>query len=454
MKLSDILSNISSRLGISSLKPMQQALADEKARRVLLVAPTGSGKTLSFAIYMLRRLSGASGTTRGLIIAPSRELVLQITEVMRAAAAPLKVTAVYGGHRMEDEKNSLSPAPDIIIATPGRLVDHLNRGQVDLSHVEVLVLDEYDKCIDLGFERDLRKIVRSAGHPEATVLTSATSAALPEWIGADGWKTLSFNSGSSTEDSAPGRLDIVHVPSASKDKADTLIDLLRSMPQGKAIVFVNHRESADRLHALLRKAGDTAALYHGALDQHDRQTAVALLTNGSAPVLVATDLAARGLDITGVDAVIHYHLPTSPEAWTHRNGRTARNGADGTAYVITSEADDIPPYVDWQREYVPKPGLPPRAPQKATIHFNAGRKEKISRGDIAGFLMANAPLTPDEISAITVSDHEALAAVPAEKIDSVIKAVTPLKVKNRRVKISRLYPSFSIMSTELAHFTP
>jgi superfamily II DNA/RNA helicase len=438
MTQSDILHNIENRLGIAALNPMQIELAATDADNILLAAPTGSGKTLAFIIPLVKRLAAPGRGCRGVVMAPSRELVLQITSVVKAVAAGYKVTALYGGHKMEDEVKSLTPVPDIIIATPGRLLDHINRGNIQLADAEVLVLDEYDKCVELGFEHDMRRIVRRMTNLKSVILTSATTAAeMPDYLPRTAWKAFDYSSGASSS-----KLQKVRVQSPAVDKADTLAALLCAIPQRKVMVFVNHRESAERLHTFLKKARIPAGLYHGGLDQHARQMAVELLQNGSVNILVATDLAARGLDIEDMEAVVHYHIPPTAENWVHRNGRTARNGAEGTAYIITSEADNLPDYVEWDREYAPKGECDTAAltPSTATLHFNIGKKEKISKGDIVGFLMANSPLAPGELGRITVFDHEAIAAVPAAKARDIVASVASAKLKNKKVRVSRVIP--------------
>lgn len=435
MKLTDILANIKEKLGIAALKPMQAQVAECQSERLRLAAPTGSGKTIAFVIYALKRIGASGRGVQVVVLAPSRELALQIYSVMRPVASGYKTVVLYGGHSMEDEKNSLSPVPDIVIATPGRMLDHINRGNIDVSTVRVLVLDEYDKCVELGFEGEMKRIVQKMRGVRSIALTSATSAMdLPQYLPQDGWHTFDF-----AEGAGASQLQLVRVQSPAVDKADTLAALLCSIPERKVIVFVNHRESAERVRTFLKKAGIAAGLYHGGLEQHDRAMAVELLDNGTVDVLVATDLAARGLDIAGIEAVVHYHIPPTVENWIHRNGRTARNGASGTVYTITSEADNIPEYVEWTREYAPKPGDGCRRGSGiATLHFNAGRKEKISKGDIAGFLITRGGLGADEVGRISVHDHEALAAVPAAKIREVIKAVEPFRLKNKKVRITQV----------------
>lgn len=437
MKESEITANIKARLGIAELNAMQLAVKGAKSSKLILLAPTGSGKTIAFAIALLRSLKSSDGRVQGVVLAPSRELVLQIYDVLRRIATGLKAVAFYGGHPMSEEVNSLSQTPDIIVATPGRLLDHLQRRTVDIASARALVIDEYDKSLELGFLDEMSKIVRRIGSPTTIILTSATELTeMPGFLNLDGVETIDCTAGSKA--TAP-KLNIAHIESPAKDKADTLIELLRSLPNGRVLVFVNHRESAERTQALLAKAGLPAGLYHGGLEQNDREKAVRMLENGSLPILVTTDLAARGLDIGGLSAVVHYHMPVSPEAWTHRNGRTARAGASGDVFVITSEADNIPDYVVWDHDYYPtgKSNDPLRA-EYTTLHINAGKKEKISRGDVVGYLCQKGDITADKIGKIDVSDHQILVAVAAECADTLLPALANEKIKGKRVRITKV----------------
>ncbi len=437
MKEKEIIDNISSRLGINELNEMQKRMAQVPLKgSVILLAPTGSGKTIAFALPMLKSLKPASGHVQAVVMAPSRELVLQIAEVIRPIATGLKTVAFYGGHSMQEEVNSLSVVPDIIVSTPGRLLDHIRRKHLELGTVSTLVLDEYDKSLELGFADEMKRVCRAMTGLKLVILTSATRLAdLPDYLPASRPQIIDFGQ----QGSPRRRMQIVHVESPAKDKLDTLTDLLRSLPNGRVIVFANHRESVERIHSALKKAGLPAGLYHGGLDQNDRENAVDLLNNGTTPILVSTDLGARGLDITDLSAVIHYHLPPSPEAWTHRNGRTARQDASGEVYVITTEGEDIPEYIEWDREYVPKgSSSDPIVSATATLYFNVGKKEKISRGDIVGFLIAKGGLESSEIGKISLRDHSALVAVPREKASSILQALAPHRIKNTRAKISLL----------------
>lgn len=438
MTTEEITQRAKARLGIGSLNPMQQQMTGVALPgKFLLLAPTGSGKTLAFSMVVLRSIPEADGVLHTVVIAPTRELVLQIFEVLRSLASPgYKTVALYGGHRVETETNSLRAGADIVVATPGRLLDHIHRGYLSLRNCSTMVLDEYDKALDLGFHDQLRDIVRSARNIRTLVLTSATDAVeIPAFVDTGGIVKLDFSDG---PEAALPDIDVFKVESPARDKLDTLESLLRDIHGRRTIVFVNHREAADRVYQTLRKDGFSATLYHGGLEQADREKALVLFDNGSANILVATDLASRGLDITDVDSVIHYHLPSSAEAYTHRNGRTGRAGASGNAYVIVSEADNVPEYVDTTEIFKPAGTEAPSAPSMATLFINAGKKEKISKGDVAGFLIQKGGLTNDEVGRIVVKDHCAYVAVPANRAREVAVAVAPHKLKNTRVRVTQL----------------
>lgn len=432
-----IIKNIESRHGIEKLNPMQRQMLELNHPAAVLIAPTGSGKTLAFAANLLSAMHSSNGTVQGVVLAPSRELVLQIYDVVRPIASGLKTTVLYGGHRVLDEIASLSPVPDIIIATPGRLLDHLQRGTLSIEKVRILVLDEYDKSLELGFAEEMSRIVRRIRRPERIILTSATELGeLPKYMPVSDPIVIRTQ-----QNSHPAkRTQIVEITSPERDKAATLIQLLRSLPDGKVIVFVNHRESAERVYSILRKEGIPAGLYHGGLEQMDRDNALTLLHNGTTPVLVSTDLGSRGIDVEGVSSVVHYHMPLSAESWTHRNGRTARMNAQGTVYVITSEGENMPDYVVTDRAWVPSGSNPtPITATMSTLYINAGKKEKISKGDIVGYLLAHTSLSAQEIGTITLRDHNALVAVPKESAQNIIKQCSPQKLKGKRVKISLLH---------------
>lgn len=429
------------RAGIDALNDLQRAVRASEADQLILLAPTGTGKTLAFAIPLLKAVNPAERFVQAVVVAPSRELVLQIRDVLhKLVGADCKVLAVYGGNKFESEANSIAGGvPAIVVGTPGRLVDHLKRGTLAIDTARAFVLDEYDKILSLGFEEEVRRIIRRLSGARVCVLTSATRPeAMPEFMDMSRAEVIDFTDREKQE----VRLTVVEVPSAVRDKLDTLASLLRDPRTGTGIVFVNHRESADRVVESLARRGIPATLYHGGLEQREREIAVAKVRAGVAQVLVATDLAARGLDLeAGIDAVIHYHLPVDKAAWTHRNGRTARAGASGSVYVITGPDEAVPDFIAVDRPYYPQAD-PDEAPALRSpltmLYFKAGKEDKISKGDIAGFLMKVCGLAKDQVGLITVGRDYSLAAVASPAAGAVLAAARTEKLKGHRVKVSKV----------------
>ena len=435
MKESDILERIQEKFGIESLNQMQRTMADEfRKQDIMLLSPTGSGKTIAFAIYLIKNMKEACSRVQSVVIAPSRELTIQIYKVIQAIAYEYKTTCCYGGHNFEDEKNSLSATPDIIVSTPGRLLDHMTRGDIDLRPVRILVLDEFDKSLELGFQEEMSKIIRRMPNISRRVLTSATKLTTPpDFIDISTASTFDFLKNNATEK----RLKIIEVKSELKDKLEALGHLLATLKGEKSIVFANHRESVERIYAYLDSKGFHAGIYHGGLEQIEREKAVAMFNNGTITTLVTTDLGSRGLDITEVKHIIHYHIPATAETYTHRNGRTARVSASGNIYVITGPEEKMPDYIKFDETVnLEKSNNTQMQKTHETLFFSAGKKEKLSKGDILGFLIAKGGLTATEIGKIDVADHYALAAIPAGKANEVMEAIRREKIKNKRVKIT------------------
>lgn len=441
MKEKEILERLNSKHNITELNPMQKRMiaASSESHDIILLSPTGSGKTIAFILPILKMLKPSSGRVQVVVIAPSRELVMQIASVFRSLAENFKVTELYGGHKVEDEVNSLSVVPDIVVATPGRLLDHINRRNIDVLPVRILVLDEFDKTLELGFEDEVKKILKRMKNVSRNILTSATRAdILPEFLSLDNPIEVNFLENNSR---LRNRLRVNRVDSEGKDKLQSLLALLKNISKGETpqreIIFVNHRESAERIAEFLKANAVDATLYHGALDQRERETAIAVFNNGSKPILVATDLAARGLDIQGVRNVIHYHQALTPEVYTHRNGRTARVEEDGDVYILLGPDEDIKEfaeidrqtYLDSSMEAVLQSGL-------ATININAGKKEKLSKGDILGFLTKQCGLPGSDIGTINIYDHYALVAVPASEVNRILSAGQNQKIKGKTRRIT------------------
>ncbi len=435
MKESEIIRRISEKCGISDLNEMQLAMAEKaKLQKILLLSPTGSGKTIAFATALFKNLLPPSGKVQAVVITPSRELTVQVGKVLQAISDGFKVTICYGGHDFEDERNSLSVVPDIVVGTPGRLLDHINRDDVELSSMRILVLDEFDKSLELGFSEEMRKIVRRMPNVSRRILTSATNMVdIPEFIRMENPEVLNFLSLNRTE----SRLHIYKVESPAKDKLETLYSLLCHVDCGKTIVFSNHRESAERIFGYLKEKNLPIGIYHGGLDQIEREKSVAMLDNGTFSILAATDLGARGLDLQGIENVIHYHIPLSAETYLHRNGRSARMDASGNVCVIVGPEERVPDFIKFDDELDVRDARPIKFERTTeTLFFQAGKKEKISKGDVLGFLVSKGGLDAKKIGKITVADHYALAAIPIEESTAVLENIRHEKIKNKRIRIS------------------
>jgi len=429
------IEKVLSNLKITELNEMQLASIDANNQHsdVILLSSTGSGKTLAFLLPVLQRLDAANNKTQALIVVPSRELALQIEQVFKTMGTGFKVTCCYGGHKRETEENNLLQAPALIIGTPGRLGDHIRRGNIQLDGIETLVLDEFDKSVELGFQEEMSFIIESLKHLTKRMLTSATEAAeIPDFIGLKEPVKLNFLTGEKAE-----ALAIKVVNSDDKDKSDTLFRLICYLGNRSAIVFCNHREAVERTSNLLSDKGIVNVFYHGALEQQERDSALCKFRNGTSNVLVTTDLASRGLDIPNIRYIIHYHLPSSEEVFTHRNGRTARMDASGTAILIMGPEEKLPAYIpaDTEEIELPEENNLPEKPKWSTLFIAAGKKDKVNKIDIVGFLSNKGQLKKEDISLIEVKDFFSFVAVRKLKVGSVLQLIKNEKIKNKKVKI-------------------
>lgn len=431
-KISRALANI----GIEKLNAMQQAVLDAGVEKdMILLSPTGSGKTLAFLLPLLTSLTDEEKKIQALIVAPSRELALQIETVFRSLGAGYKVNCCYGGHPIRTEKKSLEHPPAILIGTPGRIVDHIERENVDLTTVRTLILDEFDKSLELGFLREMKEILSYLPHVRRKVLTSATeSVEIPHFIALRSPLRLSFLS---DVKEAKG-LKVYQVQSPVKDKLETLYRLLAELNGESALVFCNLREAVERVSHYLTERGVANEYFHGGKEQTQREKALAYFRNGTATVFISTDLAARGLDIPDVQHVIHYHLPLNEEAYIHRNGRTARMNNTGNAFLIINDVESTPEYLFAEPDefFLPVGEKKPLQSQWVTLTISRGKRDKLSKGDVVGFLSQKGELGKEDLGVIEIRESCAYAAVKREKYKLLLRKISGEKIKNMNAKYS------------------
>jgi ATP-independent RNA helicase DbpA len=431
------MQKILDNLKIVSLKPMQLAAieAAEKNDHIVLLSPTGSGKTLGFLIPVLRGLSVQKKGVQALIIVPSRELGLQIEQVFRQTNSGFKINCCYGGHSTKIEKNNLSHAPAVIVGTPGRLAYHIDRENFDTASVQMLVLDEFDKALEFGFEEDIKHIISHLRNVKKRMLVSATKMnEIPAYTGMQNPVELNYLG---NEPLKPGGLKLKCIRTTGTEKPDALFSLLCKIGTKTTLVFCNHRDAVERISGLLRKKGMAHGTFHGKMEQEDRERSLIKFRNGSHRVLITTDLASRGLDIPQIEMIVHYQLPLTEEAFIHRNGRTARMDAKGTACLVLADEDTVPAFIKEppEEETLPKKNTMPPPPQWSTLYIAAGKKDKINKMDVVGMLLQKGKIKKEELGLIEILDHSSYAAVSRNKIELLVEQIKGEKIKNRKIKM-------------------
>jgi superfamily II DNA/RNA helicase len=428
--------NLLLNLGIKNLNEMQEVVQNSilNDSNILLLSPTGSGKTVAFLLPIFKMLQEEVSTIQCLILVPSRELGLQIEQVWKKMGTNYKVNVCYGGHSIDTEIKNLSNPPAVLIGTPGRIADHLDRGTFTTENITTLVLDEFDKSLQLGFHEQMSFIIARLKKLNKRVLVSATSdIEIPKYTGVINPTVLDFI----PEKEENSNLSVKMVLSKEKDKINSLFHLLCSLKSQSAIVFCNHRDAAERISDTLNEKGIYATYYHGGMDQDERERALIQFRNGSVSYLVTTDLAARGLDIPEMKNVIHYHLPSKGDEFTHRNGRTARMLASGTAYIIAHESEKKMDYLDYGMPVlnVDNATTLPKPPEFKTIYISGGKKMKLNKIDIVGFFSQKGKLEKGDLGLIEVKDFISFAAVKAKKVKDLLNNIRDEKMKGKKFKI-------------------
>ncbi len=419
-----------------------QAISEETGD-VVILSPTGSGKTLAYLLPLCEQLDDLSDNVQALVVVPGRELALQSDTVLKRMGTGLRSQSCYGGRAAMDEHRKLKDIkPQIVFGTPGRLNDHLQKLNISPYQVRWLVIDEFDKCLEMGFLAEMERLMKSLPGVKRRILLSATDAEeLPSFVRLNQLKRIDCLT---CEPPTEERISLYEVYSPQKDKLDTLRQLLLSLGDESSIVFLNYRDAVERVNDYLKEQGFITSYMHGGLEQRQREAALYRFSNGSVNVLVATDLASRGLDIPDVANIIHYHLPESESGYIHRVGRTARWDKLGRTFFILGPGEEVPSSSleggNLPTEFTLPEGeeLVVKPPKMTTLYIGKGKKDKISRGDIVGFLCKKGGLTPQQIGRIDVNDRYSYAAISREMLRQVLRQVQGEKIKGLKTIVEEV----------------
>ncbi|MGB5318626.1 DEAD/DEAH box helicase [Eudoraea sp.] len=424
------------KLNIHQLNSMQEEAISviETTPNTILLSPTGTGKTLAFLLPLIKILDPDDKEVQALILVPSRELAIQIEQVVRNMGSGFKVNAVYGGRPMSKDKIELKHTPSILIGTPGRIADHFSSDRFSRNSIKTLILDEFDKSLEIGFESEMRQIINQLPHVSKRILTSAThSLKVPGFVRLDKPATINYLS-----DRLVSKLEIKTVISPSKNKLATLLDLIEHLGNQPGIIFCNLRESIEQVSSFLEKNNISHSCFSGGMEQKDRERSLIKFRNGTSQILIATDLASRGLDIPELKFIIHYEVPQAAEEFIHRNGRTARVNSKGIAYVLKWEKEYLPDFIKNSKvSNISKKAI--RKPQFwETLFISGGRKDKISKGDIAGLFFKQGKINQDQLGSIELKQDCAFVAVPMAIADELVEKLNNTRLKKKKVRVTIL----------------
>jgi ATP-independent RNA helicase DbpA len=447
----ELIENLSS-LGYHSMTPIQSGslppiLAGKDA---IGQGKTGSGKTAAFGLGLLAKLDTSNLNVQAMVLCPTRELADQVAKEIRRLARTVqnvKTLTLCGGMPFRAQANSLQFGAHVIVGTPGRIEDHLRKATLSLSGLMTLVLDEADRMLDMGFQESIDNIIGQTPKSRQTLLFSAT---FPDEIRSIAERVM--------VDPVMVKVDTAHDENTIEqrffqveDTADRVVALkllLLKFRPGSAVVFCSTRKDAQQVADSLREQGFAALALHGDLDQRDRDQTLVRFANKSASVLVATDVAARGLDIDSLDAVINYHIARDVEVHLHRVGRTGRAGSKGAAYSLISEKESykVALLQDYLGQIIVAEPLPPLSlleeepgqPDMATLLIDGGKKQKVRPGDILGALTGKNGIPGSKVGKIDIFDNRAYVAIHVTLIEAALKKLTQGKLKGRSFRVRRL----------------
>ena len=427
------LQDILTKLNIHVLNPMQEdaVAVIEKTTNTVLLSPTGTGKTLAFLLPLIKLLDPDCTDVQALIIVPSRELAIQIEQVVRSMGSGFKVNAVYGGRPMSKDKIELKHSPAILIGTPGRIADHFSNNRFSKTSIKTLILDEFDKSLEDGFESEMKEIIGQLPHINKRILTSATqSVNIPGFVRLDQPTTVNY-----LKAKLRSKLELKTVVFPSKHKTQTLLNVIGHLGNQTGIIFCNLRDSVELVSRYLYKNKVNHSCFVGGMAQKDRERSLIKFRNGTNQILIATDLASRGIDIPELKFIIHYEVPRAKEEFIHRNGRVARVDAKGTAFIMKGEAEDLPAYVTNSKVVTLNKQLDRKPPFWETLFISGGRKDKISKGDIAGLFFKQGNLTKDQLGTIELKQDCAFVAVPKVLANTLVDKLNNTRLKKKKVRV-------------------
>ncbi len=423
------------KLGIEALNPMQLKAheAISKEPEVILLSPTGTGKTLAFLLPLIKLLDPALKEIQLLIVVPSRELAIQIQQVISEMGSGFKALVVYGGRSGSKDRMELKHPPTILVGTAGRVADHIRRDVIETNYIKSLVLDEFDKSLEIGFREEMEEIVSELTALERKVLTSATQKLkVPSFLGMTQPTRLNYLT------KAQPAIEYKLIVSPQENKLNSLLELLLHLGKKNGIVFCNFKASIQEVCDFLEDHQIDHVAFHGGLEQRDRERALIKFRNGTHRLLIATDLAARGIDIPELDFIIHYQLPMRADEFVHRNGRTGRMQSNGTAYILKWKEEALPVFIKDARAIALEPSKDRMTKEWVTLYLTGGKKDKISKGDIAGLFFKQGQLQNDELGLIELQPTCAFVAVPPARADQLIELLNNCKLKKKKIRISVL----------------
>lgn len=423
------------KLHISRLNTMQEEaqLAIPSVKNTMLLSPTGTGKTIAYLLPTIGLLDASCKNVQLLILVPSRELAIQIEQVIRNMGAGYKVNVVYGGRPFSKDKLDLKSAPAILVGTPGRIADHLRRKTFSVENIVTLVLDEFDKSLEIGFESEMSDIFNHLPNIDRRVLTSATkNIKIPSFVGMKDEVVIDHLN------QEQSKLLIKKVISEDKNKLQALLNLVHHIGKKPGIIFCNFKNSIEYVSDYLTNNNIQHGCFHGGMEQIERERVLIKFRNGTYQLIIATDLASRGLDIPELQYIIHYQLPLRLEEFTHRNGRTARMNNTGTAFVLQWKNEYLPEFIKTPLIQKLSKSFQDLSSPWVTLFISGGRKDKISKGDIAGLFLKKGLLNSDDIGTIELKNDCAFIAVSKSKFTTILDNLNNTRLKKKKIRIFKI----------------